>query len=251
MVKVALANRKGGVGKSTTAAALMAGLSLKGYKVLGIDMDGQRNLSRSFGVDEEGGSMMEVLTGEIEPGDAIKRTASGSAIIPASKSLSGADVVITKRGKDIKLREALKKVEGSFDYCIIDCPPALGILTINALCAADCVTIPAQADIFSLEGISDLQEIIEPVKKIRNPSLTVRGVLLTRYSPRSILSKDVAELAADMAARLGTFLYKATIREAIAIKEAQINRQTIFEYAPKSRVAQDYKAFVEEFLREA
>ena len=247
MKKVAIANRKGGVGKSTTAAALLAGLSSKGFRALGVDLDGQRNFTRSFNVDDTGGGIMAVLKGELEPGEAIQATASGS-VLPASKALSGADLTFTGRGRDVLLRGALKKVEPSFDFCVIDCPPALGILTINALCAADYVIIPAQADIFSLEGIADLEEILGPVREAKNPSLKVAGILLTRYSPRAILSQDAAALAADMAARLGTFVYRATIREAVAVKEAQINRETLFEYVPKANVTADYMAFIEEFL---
>ena len=248
MKKVAVANRKGGVGKSTTAAALMAGLSLKGYKVLAVDLDGQRNLTRSIGAEPEGKSIMGVLMDEIEPREAIQKTSSGF-IIPSSKALSGADVVITQKGKDVRLRDALSKLEEDFDFCIIDCPPALGILTVNALCAADCVIIPAQADIFSLDGIEDMEELIRPVRERRNERLTVQGVLLTRYSPRSILSRDAAKLAADMAAKLGTSLYRATIRDSVIIKEAQISRQSLFEYAPKANVTEDYRDFIKEFLK--
>ena len=248
MRKVAIANRKGGVGKSTTAAALMAGLSLKGYRVLAVDLDGQRNLTRSIGAEPEGNSILQVLTGEIEPREAIQETSSG-LIIPSSKGLSGADVILTDKGKDVRLRAALEELEEAFDYCIIDCPPALGILTVNALCAADCLVIPAMADIFSLEGIGDMEEIIRPVKERRNKRLTVQGILLVKYSPRSILSRDAAELAANMAKRLGTSLYKATIRESVTVKEAQISRKNLFEYAPKANVTQDYRDFIKEFLK--
>ena len=248
MKKIAIANRKGGVGKSTTAAALMAGLSLKGHKVLGIDLDGQRNLTRSIGAEPETNSIMDVLTGRIEPKEAVQKTSSGF-LIPSSKALSGADVILTQKGKDVLLREALKELEETFDFCIIDAPPALGILTVNALCAADCVIIPAQADIFSLEGIGDMEELIAPVKEKRNGRLTVQGILLTRYSPRSILSRDAAKLAEEMAGRLGTFLYKATIRESIIVKESQISRKNLFEYAPKANVTKDYQQFIKEFLK--
>jgi len=110
------------------------------------------------------------------------------------------------------------------------------------------VIIPAQADIYSLEGIEDLQETIQPVRKYCNPSLEIQGILLTRYSPRSILSRDVTTLAEQLAERLETSLYKATIREAVAVKEAQISQQSLFTYAPKAKVTEDYKAFINEFL---
>lgn len=250
MKTIAIANRKGGVGKTSTAGALMAGLSLKGYKVLGVDLDGQMNWTRSLGVEpREEASAYEVLTGEIGAAGAVEKTASGF-LIPASKALSVADLNITQTGKEYRLRDALTELSDKFDYCIIDCPPALGILTVNALTAADGVIITAQADIFSLEGISDLDESIGLVKRYCNPALNINGILLTRYSPRAVLSKDVREMAEEMAANLGTKVYKATIREGIAVKEAQISRQSLFEYAPKANVTKDYENFIKEFLRE-
>ena len=148
------------------------------------------------------------------------------------------------------MKEALEGVTADYDYCVIDCPPALGILTINALTEADVVIVPAQADIFSMDGIGDLQEVIQTVKKYCNPDLKIGGILLTRYNGRSVLSRDVADLAGQMAERLNTRLYNTTIREGIAVKEAQISRQNIFDYAKKSKVAHDYEAFIEEFLEE-
>lgn len=244
---IAIANRKGGVGKSTTAAALVSGLTLKGYKVLAVDLDAQRNLTSTMKARADSKTALGVLTGDITAKEAIRHTESGD-IIPASKSLSGADATLTETGKEYRLKEALEPVKGSYDYCIIDCPPALGILTVNALTAANSVIIPAQADIYSLEGIEDLQETIQPVRKYCNPSLEIQGILLTRYSPRSILSRDVTTLAEQLAERLGTSLYKATIREAVAVKEAQISQQSLFTYAPKAKVTEDYRAFIDEFL---
>lgn len=247
MRTIAIANRKGGVGKSTTAAALISGLSLKGYRVLAIDLDAQRNLTSTMRARTDGKTALGVLTGDITAKEAIRRTEDGD-IIPASKALSGADATISETGKEYRLKEALEPVEGLYDYCIIDCPPALGILTVNALTACSGVVIPAQADIYSLEGIEDLQETIQPVKKYCNRELRIEGILLTRYNPRSILSKDVTTLAGQLADKLGTSLYKATIREAVAVKEAQISQQSLFKYAPKAKVTEDYRAFLEEFL---
>ena len=126
--------------------------------------------------------------------------------------------------------------------------PQLWEYHINALTAANSLIIPAQADIYSLEGIEDLQETIQPVRKYCNPSLEIQGILLTRYSPRSILSRDVTTLAEQLAERLGTSLYKATIREAVAVKEAQISQQSLFTYAPKAKATEDYRTFIDEFL---
>lgn len=244
---IAIANRKGGVGKSTTAAALVSGLTLKGYRVLAVDLDAQRNLTSTMSARVDSKTSLGVLTGDITAKEAIRKTESGD-IIPASKSLSGADAILTETGKEYRLKEALEPVKEWYDYCIIDSPPALGILTVNALTAANSVIIPAQADIYSLEGIEDLQETIQPVRKYCNPTLEIQGILLTRYSPRSILSRDVTTLAEQLAEQLETSLFKATIREAVVVKEAQISQQSLFTYAPKAKVTEDYKAFIEEFL---
>lgn len=244
---IAIANRKGGVGKSTTTAALVSGLTLKGHRVLAVDLDAQRNLTSTMSARVEYKTALGVLTGDITAKEAIRKTKSGD-IIPAGKNLSGADAILIDTGKEYRLKEALEPVKELYDYCIIDCPPALGILTVNALTAANSVIIPAQADIYSLEGIEDLQETIQPVRKYCNPTLEIQGILLTRYSPRSILARDVTTLAEQLAEKLETSLFKATIREAVAVKEAQISQQSLFNYAPKAKVTEDYKAFIAEFL---
>ncbi len=246
---LAVINQKGGVGKSTTAEALAAGLTLKGYSVLSVDLDAQSNLTYTAGAKANGATALGVLTGEIAAKDSIQHTESGD-IIPASKALAGADAFISETGKEYKLREALEPIRGEYDYIILDTPPALGILTINALTACDSVIVPAQADIYSLQGIEQLAETIKPVKKYTNPALTIEGILLTRYSSRSVLSREVAELAEQLAAKLGTKLFKTTIREAIAVKEAQISQRSLYSYAPKAKVTEDYTRFIAEILRE-
>ena len=203
---LAIINQKGGVGKSTTALMLAAGLTLKGYSVLAIDLDAQSNLTYTTGARTDGATALGVLTGEIKAGDAVQHTESGD-IIPASKALAGADAFITDTGKEYRLKEALEPVAGQYDFIIVDTPPALGILTINALTACNSVIIPAQADIYSLQGIEQLAETMKPVKKYCNPDLTIEGILLTRYSSRSVLSREVAELAEQLAAKLGTKLF--------------------------------------------
>ena len=246
---IAVINQKGGVGKSTTAEALAAGLSLKGYKALSVDLDAQANLTYTSGAKTDGATALGVLTGEVKPQDAIQHTKSGD-IIAANKALAGADAFIADTGKEYRLKEALESVKADYDYIIIDTPPALGILTINALTACDSVIIPAQADIYSLQGIEQLAETMKPVKKYCNPALTIEGILLTRYSSRSVLSREVAELAEQLAAKLGTKLFKTTIREAIAVKESQISQQSLYSYAPKAKVTEDYTAFISELLGE-
>lgn len=246
---IAIINQKGGVGKSTTAATLAAGLSLKGYKTLSIDLDAQGNLTYTAGAKTNGATAPGVLTGEVKAEDAIQHTPSGD-IIAANKSLAGADAFIADTGKEYRLKEALESLQAAYDYIIIDTPPALGILTINALTACNSVIIPAQADIYSLQGIEQLADTMKPVKKYCNPNLKIAGILLTRYSSRSVLSREVAELAEQLADKLGTKLFKTTIREAIAVKEAQISQQSLFDYAPKAKVTEDYRAFIEELLEQ-
>ncbi len=247
-MKITVTNQKGGTGKSTTAAALAAGLYLKGYKTLSVDLDAQGNLTYTTGAKTNGATTLEVLTGEAKAEDAIQHTESGD-IIAANKALAGADAFMTDTGKEYRLKEALESLQAVYDYIIIDTPPALGILTINALTACNSVIIPAQADIYSLQGIEQLAETIKPVKKYCNPALTIEGILLTRYSSRSILSREIAELAEQLAAKLGTKLFKTTIREAVAVREAQVSQQTLYSYAPKSKVTADYTKFIEELIR--
>ena len=245
---IAVINQKGGVGKSTTAEALIAGLLLKGHTCLAIDLDAQGNLSYTAGAKTEGvPTVLEVLTGEATAREAIQHLQGGD-VIAANKALAGADAFINSTGKEYKLKEALEELQGKYQYIIIDTPPALGILTVNALTACHSIIIPAQADIYSLQGIEKLAETIKPVKKYCNPSIFIEGILLTRYSPRSVLSREVAEIAGKLADKLGTKVFKTTIREAIAVKEAQISQQSLFEYAPKAKVAEDYRAFIEELL---
>lgn len=248
MIKtIAIINQKGGVGKSTTALCVGAGLSLKGYKVLYIDLDAQGNLTYTLGADTKGLTALDILTKEATAEQTIQRTAQGD-VISASPSLAGADTLITAVGKEYRLKEALEPIKEKYDYIIIDTPPALSVLTINALTACTGVIIPAQADIYSLQGISQLNNTIQTVKQYCNPSLEVMGIVLTRYSSRAILSREVAEMIEQTAENLNTKLYKATVRENIAVKEAQASQQNIFEYAPKSNAAADYLALVDEII---
>lgn len=246
---VSIINQKGGVGKSTTAESLAAGLSLRGYKTLAVDLDAQGNLTYTFGADNTGATVLEVLTGDATAAEAIKHTQSCD-VLPANKALAGADAYIKETGKEYRLKEALENVADQYDYIIIDTPPALGILTVNALTACQSVIIPSQADIYSIQGIEQLSETMKPVKKYCNPGLEIEGILLTRYSARSVLSREVADMLEDLAAKLGTKLFKTKIREAIAVKEAQISQQSLFEYSPKAKPTEDYNALIDELIGE-
>lgn len=240
-------NQKGGVGKSTTALALGASLILKGYKVLYVDLDAQGNLSYTVNADTTQHNALRVLQRPETAAAEVQHTAQGD-IIASSPALAGADTILTEVGKEYKLKEALESISSNYDYCIIDTPPALSILTVNALVACEGVIIPAQADIYSLQGISQLNNTIQTVKKYCNPALQILGIVLTRYSSRAIISRDVAEMIEATAGQLNTKLFKTKIRECTALKEAQAVKQSIFEYAPKSNAATDYKALIEEII---
>lgn len=243
---IAIINQKGGVGKSTTAHATGAGLARRGRRVLFIDLDAQANLTYSLGTDPDGGpTALEVLTRAASASESIRHTQNGD-LIPASPSLAGADTVITAVGKEYRLREAIATVSAAYDEIVIDTPPALGILTVNALTACDGLLIPAQADIYSIQGIGQLYSTIQTVRQYCNPSLQVLGIVLTRFSSRAILSRDVADMLQQTAQQMGTRLCQTAIRECIAIKEAQASRQDIFSYAPKSNAAADYSALIDE-----
>lgn len=245
---IAVINQKGGVGKSTTALAIGAGLSLKGYSALFVDLDAQGNLSYTLGADTKGYNAMGVLERPETAKEEIQHTPQGD-IIASSPKLAGADKLLEETGKEYRLKEALESLQGAYDFIIVDTPPALGILTINALTACTGAIIPAQADIYSLQGIGQLNSTIETVKKYCNPSLSIMGIVITRFNGRSIIRREVAEMLEHTADQLHTKLYSSKIRECTALVEAQATKQNIYSYAPRSNATADYKALVDEILR--
>ena len=246
---IAVINQKGGVGKSTTSNAIGAGLFQRGYKVLFIDLDAQGNLSYSMKCENKPLSSLEVLTGTATAREATLTTPQGD-IVPASPALASADTIIADTGREYRLKEALEPLKEVYDYIIIDTPPALGTLTINALTACDSVIIPAQADIYSLQGIGQLNQTIQTVKRYCNKGLTIKGIVITRYSPRAVLTRDMTDLLEDTAKQLNTKVFTSRIRECIALKEAQASQTDIFTYNPRSNAGIDYKALLEEMIGE-
>lgn len=244
---IAITAQKGGVGKTTTASAIGAGLRLRGYRVLFIDLDPQGNLTYTLRANEQSYNALGVLE---KPGTIKKeiQTTEAGAILASTPLLVQADRTITQVGKEYRLKEALALLKDDYDYCIIDTPPALSILTINALTACSYVIIPAQADIYSLQGISQLNSTIETVKKYCNPDLYIKGILITRYNQRIIIRREATNMLENTAKELNTKVFKSKIREATALVEAQALRQNIFDYAPRSNASKDYKKLIDEIL---
>ena len=246
---ISVVNRKGGVGKTATAQAIGAGFTRRGYKTLFIDLDSQVNLSYDVGAKIGAITALEVLTGTATAEEAIQHTDQGD-IIPGSPNLAGADTMITETGREYRLTEALKPLSRKYDYIVIDTPPALGVLTINALTASHSVIIPVQAEVHSLQGIQLLNDTIQPVRTYTNRKLKVKGILITRYNGRAILSRDMRENLEGVAKSLGTKVFSTPIRECISIKEAQALQQDIYTYAPKSNATADYNALLDELEKE-
>lgn len=245
---ISICNQKGGVGKSSSAIALVGGLTLSGKRTLLFDYDAQGNSSYAFGVSPAGDlpNSYDVVLGKCAARDAIIKTAQGD-IIPASPNLAMLDSTLkTDSSAAFKLADALKDISRKYDYIIIDTPPSLGMATIEALTAAASVVIPTEADAFSLQGIGQLYQTIQAIQQHSNPKLKLEGLLITRYDQRTILSRDKAKLLYDTAKALNTKLFKLAIRECVAIKESHDVHQDIFTYAPKSNAAHDYANFVKE-----
>ena len=248
MKVLSIVNRRGGAGKTATAHALGAGLIRKGYRVLYVDMDSQCNLTYDLGAAAAAPGSREVLIGEATISRAIRKTPAGD-IIPATSRLGDADAVIPESRRQYRLRDALASLGKSYDFAIVDTPPALGVLTANALTAADAVIIPAQAEIHSLQGIDLLNQSIGTIREMTtNKKIKIAGILVTRYNGRAILSRDMLLNLKDLADDIGTRVFETPIRECIAVKEAQAMQQDIFSYAPRSNAAKDYAAFIDELL---
>lgn len=247
MKVITVALQKGGTAKTTTAHTLGVGLLKKGYKVLFIDLDGQGSLTYSLNATTQNKGIYEALKGIVDIRETIQHTEQGD-IIPGADNLAGMDGELTATGKEYKLKELLEPIKNEYDFIIIDTPPALGILSVNALTASDDVIIPLQADIFSLQGVGQLHETIQAIQRYTNPKLNIKGLLLCRYNARSILTRDITGLIENTAKELNTKAFKTRIRECIVLKEAQALQTNVFDYAPNSNAAKDYKNFIEEVL---
>lgn len=246
---ISITNQKGGVGKTTTTSAVAAGFKLKGYKVLCVDLDPQSNLSFSSGAEtEDCPTIYEILKGEVKTTFSVQKMPSFD-IISSNILLSGIELEFTQTGREYLLKEALNAVKDKYDYIFIDTPPALSILTVNAFTASDHIIIPMLADIFSLQGIAQLSETIDRVRRYCNPNLKVEGIVLTKYNKRTVLSREIKGTAELIAEQLNTGIFNSTIRSSVAIMEAQTNQQDIYNYSPKNAAAKDYMDLVEELIK--
>lgn len=247
---IAFSNQKGGVGKTTTTCAIAAGLTQRGYSVLCVDLDPQSNLSFSAGaMADECATIYEVLKGEVKALFAIQRTEMFD-IISSNILLSGIDLEFTQKGREFLLKEALAPIVHKYDYILIDTPPALSILTVNAFTAADGIIIPMNGDIFSLQGLSQLHETVKRVKLYCNKDLEIKGIVLTKFDNRTLLSREVLGTAELVAKQIDTKVFSTTIRMSISIIEAQTNQANIYEYAPKNGAVCDYRSLVSEIIKE-
>ena len=241
---IAIANQKGGQGKTTTAQAIATGATKNGRRSLAIDLDPQGNLTFSMCGNGAAVGAFELITGRATPDQAIQHTEQGD-IITASSSLALADTTFTGDTRTNALKTALQPIKNRYDVITIDCPPTLNTLLINALTAADVVIIPLTADMYSLQGLYQLKQSIQAAQR-GNTGLKIGGVLFVKHSIRTILARDLTDVIADKCRELGIPVYKTTIREGVAIREAQTQRESIFDYAPKSKPAKDYMQLIKE-----
>ncbi|MCI8285512.1 MAG: ParA family protein [Firmicutes bacterium] len=241
---IAITNQKGGVGKTTTAAALAGGLTELGHRVLAIDVDPQGNLGFSLGVDiENGHTSYDILKSPEYILDAIRHTDYGD-VIPSNILLSSAEIELNCSDREYLLKTAVDKVNNMYDFIIIDTPPSLNILTVNAYVCSDSLIIPMTPEILSLLGISQLKETIDTVRKYYNSHLRVLGVLLTKYNKRLNLSREVAEMAAEIAKQLGTVVLDDKIRTSVAVAEAPAHAESLMHYAPNANATHDYMSLI-------
>ena len=246
---ISLANQKGGVGKTTTTVNLATILAKKGKKVLLIDADPQGNATSGLGVERE----VEFSTYDILVNDATFEQAVQNTMIktlkvcPANMSLAGAEVeLVSMMSREQRLKEKLDEVKDIFDYVLIDCPPSLGLITLNAFTASDSVLIPVQCEYFALEGLGQLLNTINLVKKHLNKDIQVEGALLTMYDIRTNLSNQVVK---EVKKYFGDKVYKTVIPRNVRVSEAPSYGMPITEYDPRSKGAKSYIKFAKEFLK--
>ena len=247
---ISISNQKGGVGKTTTTCNLAAGLKEKGLRVLVIDLDPQGNLGFSVGADTDAGATIyDVLKGDATAESAIQKTPTVEIIV-SSILLSAVELEFTTTGREFLLKEAIAPLLESYDFILLDTPPTLGILTINAFTASDFIIIPMFSDIFSLQGIAQLYETVDRVKKYCNPRLAISGILLTSFNPKTHLAREIRGTAELISRDLHISVFDTFIRKSVLVGEAQSVSRSVLEYAPENNAAKDYRRFTDELLSE-
>lgn len=250
---LAVVNQKGGVGKTTTTINLAAGLAESGRRVLILDLDPQGNASTGLGIahDDREVTTYEFLVGDAEPSDAVTATEFDRLyIVPATTDLSSADIeLISNEKRSFLLRDALRQLSMdafAFDYILIDCPPSLNILTVNALIASDSVLVPLQSEFFALEGLSQLMLTIREVRQAANPDLRIEGIVLTMYDTRNNLSRQVEQDARD---NLGELVFKTLIPRNVRLSEAPSFAMPVLSYDSSSKGSIAYRALAAEIMQ--
>jgi chromosome partitioning protein len=242
---ISISNHKGGVGKTTSAINIGAGLNRLDKKILLIDLDPQANLSQSLGLIEPERTIYGALRGEykLQPIEVLK----GLDVIPSTLDLSGAEIEMSgEAGREYILKELIEPIRNSYDYILIDTPPSLGLLTLNSFVASDLIFIPLQAQFLALQGLTKLLEVIGKIKKRLNKELRVGGVFVTQYDSRKVLNRDVV---ATIETHFKDAVFKTKIRDNIALAEAPAQATDIFRYNPKSYGAEDYLSLSKEILK--
>jgi chromosome partitioning protein len=243
-IVISLLNHKGGVGKTTSSINIGAGLVELGKKVLLIDLDPQANLTLSLGIPRHAQSIYEAIRGEspLVPYPAKENM----DIVISTLDLSGAEMeLINEAGREYLLRELLEPIRDIYDYIIIDCPPSLALLTLNALAASDTVYIPLQTEFLAMQGLAKIKQVIDKVKFRLNKNLYIGGVIATMYDARKVLNRDVVETIKKY---FGEIVFKTMIRDNVALAEAPSQRKDIFAYSPGSPGAEDYLNLCKEII---
>lgn len=246
---ISFLNNKGGVAKTTSTINIGAALNQLGYKVLLVDLDAQASLTQSLGFSSElENTVYEALIGEIKASEAILQKKEGFDIIPAQLDLSMVEIELAGEiSRESILKDLLAPIKSNYDFILLDCSPAIGLLTMNALVASDKIIIPILSEYLAIKGMNKLLGFADKIKRKLNPNLNIAGLLLTRFSARKNLSQMVEQSLRD---NFGTSVLKNSIRENISLAEAPTAGLDIFDYAPKSAGASDYLAVCKELLHE-